>query len=106
MDFSPSVTPRLGCYSVIKLRSSDGRRTVAIVGVAFIWRGSRVSQRKAACSACSGPSPDVWPTAECSEVWSELQVLSVRTDFRYWPLVVLRRDQQSGGWHRQLLSKL
>ena len=35
-----------------------------------------------------------------------LQVLSVRTDLRYWPLVVLQRDPATGTWTRRVLSKL
>ena len=41
-----------------------------------------------------------------NELLVDVQVLSVRTDFRYWPLAVLRRHPRTGDWHRQLISKL
>ena len=84
----------------------DWLRTVAFVCMVLLWGGHTCRRGLRRTVLAAAASPDCWTTTELSEVWSEVQVLSVRTDFRYWPLVVLRRDQQSGGWHRQLLSKL
>lgn len=44
--------------------------------------------------------------SERSPMSWRLQVLSVRTDLRYWPLVVLQREPATGLWSRRVLSKL